>query len=336
MWQEKIPMKSVKEIEQEFPTLFEVLGSEYIEELKKEQGALAKRATINPFFRILYMGDELGIEECFSQAIKKKTISLDRLKRFRDEKKNVNIQNFINELHVLNPIFDNGKFLDETDVAVSPDFLAKIKGVDVVFECVSVNEAAESEKQRNLDTVARKKAQKEWEKQNPQGGVFSSFSEVAPFGTIQTNEIIEKIKKKKGSKQVKDYQYKILVMSFKNMSFLCRPIECLPSNGNLYDGIHSGFIFNAFYGKRGDLVFEGNRFDGARHKITRVKSDGKFIRDSSYNLCILHFETQPEERYKEYVFFENLNNPLPLELSNALCDKFNPYESYTILNKYVG
>ncbi|MCV6071643.1 hypothetical protein OFP26_39305, partial [Escherichia coli] len=81
---------------------------------------------------------------------------------------------FINELHVLNPIFDNGKFLDETDVAVSPDFLAKIKGVDVVFECVSVNEAAESEKQRNLDTVARKKAQKEWEKQNPQGGVFSS------------------------------------------------------------------------------------------------------------------------------------------------------------------
>jgi hypothetical protein len=102
-------MRSIDDIKIKFPTLYDILGLPYIEELKNEQGALANRATINPFFSILYNSTdkELSdyIEKCFTQAVDKKAISLERLKRFRDEKQHVNIQNFINEITMLQPLY---------------------------------------------------------------------------------------------------------------------------------------------------------------------------------------------------------------------------------------
>jgi len=146
-------MRDMEEIKSKFPTLFEMLGDEYVESLKSEQGALAKRATINPFFSILYnTSDETEndyIEHCFRDAIDKNCISMERLQRFKDEKNHINLQNFINEIVAMQPAFEFGNFLDETNDGVTPDFLASIDQNQVVFECVSVNEAADSKKQRN-------------------------------------------------------------------------------------------------------------------------------------------------------------------------------------------
>ena len=327
-------MKSIEEIKKNYPTIYSILGESYIEKLKGEQGALAKRATINPFFEILYMNDKNGIESVFSKAVSANAISIERLKRFREEKDNINIQNFINEITVLTPMLESGSFLDETNEKVTPDFLGQINGEEVVFECVSVNESNNSQKQRNLDVKNTQEQLKKWKKTNPNGGVFTTFHENAPFDTIDVEKIIEKIKTKKSSRQVKGYQYKVMVMSFQNMSFLLRSHECLPNTSNHNDGIHSGIIFNAFYGRRGDLIFESNSFEGEKHKIKRIKSDGRFIRDSDYNLCILQFATGKNETYKKYVFFENLKKPLPEAITNSLCDKFSPYSTHSLLNKY--
>ncbi|WP_155984449.1 MULTISPECIES: hypothetical protein [unclassified Thioalkalivibrio] len=305
-------MKSIEEIKDQFPTLSEVLGETYIEKLKSEQGALARRATINPFFKILFINDKDDIEGLFSQAIEKKAISLERLKRFRDERNNVNIQNFLNEFMVLKPMMDSGNFLDESNNNTTPDFLGVINNEEIVFECVSVNESQDSQKQRNLDTLETQRQFQKWKKKNPNGGVFSTFHENTPFDTTDLDKIIEKIKSKKSSRQVKGYKYKVMIMSFHTMSFLMQPKECLPNTSNRYDGIHSGILYHSFYGKHDDLLFESNLFDGGRHKIRRVKSDGRFIRDSDYNLCILHFATNENEEHKKYVFFENLKKPLPV------------------------
>jgi hypothetical protein len=148
-------MRDIKEIQFRFPTLYEVLGDIYIDSLKSEQGALAKRATINPFFRILFCTSNISqsdfVEYCFKEALDKSSISIERLKRFREEKQHVNMQNYINEIVTLKPAFTHGEFLDETNNGVTPDFLAKISDCEVVFECVSVNESSTTEKQRNSE-----------------------------------------------------------------------------------------------------------------------------------------------------------------------------------------
>lgn len=331
-------MRQIDEIKSKFPTLYEVLGELYVDSLKCEQGALAKRATINPFFSILYCTSEeqksLLVEECFRYALERKIVSLDRLKRFKEEKKHVNIQNFINEITMLRPVFSYGNFLDESNNGVTPDFLAKILDCEVVFECISVNEAAESEKQRNLDVQDTNLKYKEWQKDNPSGEVFFAEKVHAPFGTSSLDKIVDKIRNKKSSRQVKNFQNKIMVMSFRNMMFFDSK-ECLPNRSNNVDGIYSGMLYHAFYGKKGDFIFKGNSFQGEKHEIYQLKSDGKFRRDSDYNLCILNFEIKDDEQNKDYVFFENVKNPMSKELVYKLCDIFNPYETHSILNSFV-
>jgi hypothetical protein len=148
------------------------------------------------------------------------------------------------------------------------------------------------------------------------------------------DKVIDKIRKKKSSRQVKEFEYKVMVMSFRNIMF-ADSSECLPNTSNHLDGIHSGLIYHAFYGKRGDIIFQENSFEGGNHKLSTLNSDGKFRRESEYNLCILNFETKDDEKYKEYVFFENLQNPLPEDIMNTLCDEFSPYETHSILKSYV-
>lgn len=331
-------MRDIKEIQSRFPILYEMLGETYIESLKSEQGALSNRATINPFFTILYCtsNDQESnfIESCFKDALHEKSISLDRLKRFRQEKSHVNMQNFINEIVMLNPVFTIGEFLDETNNGVTPDFLAKLSGVEIVFECVSVNESADSEKQRNKDIQDTRKQYKDWKKQNPNEGVFTTITEQFPYGNVSMEKIIDKIRDKKSSRQVKGYQYKILVMSFRNMMF-ADTSECLPNTSNHLDGIHTGLIYHAFYGRRKDIIFKSNSFEGENHKLSILKTDGKFKKNSEYNLCIFNFKTNHNENFKKYVFFENLENPLPVDIVNALCDAFSPYETHSILKKYI-
>ena len=331
-------MRDLTEIQSKFPTLYEVLGETYIEALKSEQGALSQRATINPFFTILYCTSNNQksnfIESCFKDAIDKKAISLDRLKRFRDEKQHVNMQNFINEVVMLLPVFSIGGFLDETNDGVTPDFLAKSGDSEIVFECVSVNEAEESKKKRNKDIKDTEKQYQAWKRENPNGRVFTTLHEQSPYGSVSIDKIIDKIRKKKSSRQVKKFQYKVMVMSFRNMMFTDSS-ECLPNTSNHVDGVHSGLIYHAFYGKRGDIIFHENSFEGERHKLSLLNNDGKFKRDSDYNLCILNFDTKDTEKHKEYVFFENLQNPLPEDIINTLCDAFSPYETHSILKKYI-
>lgn len=331
-------MRDLTEIHSNFPTLYKVLGEVYIELLKSEQGALSKRATINPFFTILYCTTNIQqsdfIESCFKDALDKKSITLERLKRFRDEKKHVNIQNFINEIVTLHPAFDIGAFLNETNDSVTPDFLAKSGDFEIVFECVSVNEAENSEKKRNREIIETKTQYQAWEKHNPYGGIFTSVHEQSPYGNVSIEKVIDKIRKKKSSRQVKEFQYKVMIMSFRNMMFTDSS-QCLPNTSNHVDGIHTGMIYHAFYGKRGDIIFQENSFEGDRHKLGFLSSDGKFRRDSAYNLCILNFETKDEDKYKEYVFFENLQNPLPSDIINKLCDAFSPYKTHSILKKYT-
>ncbi len=327
-------MREINEIESKFPILFDLLGDEYIEKLKLEQGALSRKATINPLFEILYMNNKFDLESLIRKALDNKAIDKERLKRFKNEKDNVNIQNFINELHMLEPMYSYGNFLLEDNENSTPDFCATINGKNIAFECVSVNEHRDCTKQKNLDNVKINKDIKFFFKNNPNKNIFSAFNEYKPFGTTEILKIIKKIRDVKSSKQTKSYPYKILMMSFKNMSFLCQPKECLPYTGNLYDGIHSGFIYPAFYGKRGDLIYETNSFEGEEHTISLLDSDGKFSRDSDFNLCIFHFETQKNEEYKQYVFFENLKNPLPADLINQLSDIFYPYKTYSVLKKF--
>jgi hypothetical protein len=332
-------MRDMEEIKSKFPTLFEMLGEKYIESLKSEQGALAKRATINPFFSILYGASNEKesdyIEFCFKDAVSKNSISMERLRRFKDEKKNVNLQNFINEIVVMQPVFEFGSFLDETNEGVTPDFLASLGETQVIFECVSVNETGDSEKQKNKAIEDTNKKFKVWKKDHPDGGVFSTWHESQPYGTIDVDKITDKIRKKKTSIQVKDFTYKVLVMSFRNMIFT-NSSECLPNMCNHVDGIHSGIIYHAFYGKRGDVVFHENSFEGERHKLGILKSDGKFRRGSDYNICIVNFETEVDEEYKQrYVFLENFENPMPENLIYKLCDAFDPYETHSILKMYV-
>jgi hypothetical protein len=331
-------MRDIKEIQSRFPTLYEVLGDKYVDSLKSEQGALAKRATINPFFSILYSTSNTPqsdfVEYCFKEALDKNSISIERLKRFREEKQHVNMQNYINEIVTLKPAFTHGEFLDETNNGVTPDFLAKVSDCEVVFECVSVNESSDSEKQRNKDIQDTEVQYQEWKKDNPSGGVFTAIHEQSPYGNVSMDKVIDKIRKKKSSRQVKEFEYKVMVMSFRNMMF-ADSSECLPNTSNHVDGIHSGLIYHAFYGKRGDIIFQENSFEGGSHKLSTLNSDGKFRRDSEYNLCILNFETKDDEKYKEYVFFENLQNPLPEDIMNTLCDEFSPYGTHSILKSYV-
>lgn len=332
-------MRDLTEIQSKFPTLYEVLGETYIESLKSEQGALLKRATINPFFTILYCTSNNQrsnfIESCFKDALDKKSISLERIKRFRDEKQHVNMQNFINEVVTLQPLFAMGEFLDETNDGVTPDFLAKISESEVVFECVSVNEAADSEKQRNKDIKDTERQYQAWKKNNPNGGIFTAIHEQSPYGNVSIEKVIDKIRKKKSSQQVKGFQYKVMVMSFRNIMF-ANSSQCLPNTSNHVDGINSGLMYHAFYGKRGDIIFQDNSFEGESHKLSLLNNDGKFRRDSDYNLCILNFETKEDEKYKKYVFFENLQKPLPEDIINTLCNAFLPYKTHSILNKYTG
>lgn len=331
-------MRDKEEIKVNYPTLYDVLGDSYIDALKSEQGALSERATINPFFNILYNTsnnqESEFIESCFKNALDNNSISLERLRRFRGEKKHVNIQNFINEIVALQPAFTLGAFLDETNEGVTPDFLANISESEVVFECVSVNEASDSEKQKNKDIINTKKQYKTWKTNNPDSGVFTAIHEQFPYGKITLEKIIDKIRKKKSSRQVKDFQYKVIVMSFRNMMF-AKSSECLPNTSNNVDGIHSGLIYHAFYGKRGDVIFQENTFEGEGHKLDILSSDGKFRRESEYNLCIVNFGTKPDEKYKQYVFLENLQKPMPEELTNRLIDLFSPYETHSILKKYT-
>lgn len=332
-------MREVQEIQTKFPTLWHVLGEEYVEFLKSEQGALAKRATINPFFAILYEPNNIResemLEQCFKSALENNSISVDRLKKFRNEKQHTNIQNFINELVTLSPVFDVGHFLDETNEGATPDFIAEINGTSIVFECVSVNEAEGAIKEKNRNILDAGKQHKIWKKDNPEGGVFNYVREHNPYGTHRIEKIIEKIRKKKSSRQVKEFELKVLVMSFRNMLF-AGSRECLPNTSNHVDGIHSGIIYHAFYGKQGDFIFSGNSFEGKNHQINILESDGKFRRVSEYNLCILHFETDENETYKKYVFFENFENPMPIEQLNKLCDAFSPYDTHSILKKYAA
>lgn len=333
-------MRNKEDIKVNYPTLYNMLGDSYINKLESEQGALSERATINPFFNILYdtsnnQESEL-IESCFKEALNSNSISLEKLRRrFRNENNHVNIRNFINEIVALRPTFIHGKFLVETGESVMPDFLANISESEVVFECVSVNEAANSKKQRNKDITATKNQHKTWKTDNPNGGVFTAIHEVFPYGNITPDRIIEKIRKKKSSRQVKDFHcYKVLVMSFRNMMF-AKSSECLPHTSNNVDGIHSGLIYHAFYGKKEDVIFQGNTFEGERHKLSILKSDGKFSRSSDYNLCIVNFEAKPDEMHKQYVFLENLQNSMPEELINSLIDIFSPYETHSIIKKYA-
>ncbi len=331
-------MRDMEEIKSSFPTLFEMLGDEYVESLKSEQGALAKRATINPFFSILYSTSNETesdyIERCFRDAVNKNCISMERLKRFKDEIKNVNLQNFINEIVVMQPAFEFGRFLDETNDGVTPDFLASLDENQIAFECVSVNEAADSEKQKNKSIEDTNRKLKAWKKDNPNGGVFSTMHKSQPYGTIDIEKIANKIRKKKTSRQAQEFPYKVLVISFRNMMFT-KSLECLPNTCNHVDGIHSGIIYPAFYGKRGDIVFQENSFEGERHRLGVLKDDGKFRRDSEYNLCIVNFKTKAEEDHKRYVFLENFENPMPESLIYKLCDAFEPYETHSILQMYV-
>jgi hypothetical protein len=335
---DELQMRDIIEIQSRFPTLYEILGETYIESLKSEQGALSKRATINPFFTILYCTSNNQqsdlIESCFKDALDKKSISIERLKRFRDEKQHVNLQNFINEIVTLKPVFAIGGFLDEMNNGVTPDFLAKLSELEIVFECVSVNESSDSEKQRNKEISDAERQYQIWKKDNQNGGVFTTIHEQSPYGDVSIDKIIDKIRKKKSSRQVKDFQYKVMVMSFRNMMF-ADSSECLPNKSNHVDGIHTGLIYHAFYGKRGDIIFQGNSFEGERHKLSTLNNDGKFRRNSDYNLCILNFETKDNEKYKEYAFFENLQKPLPEDIINKLCDAFSPYETHSILKKYI-
>ncbi|MFA6902719.1 MAG: hypothetical protein WC236_06535 [Gallionellaceae bacterium] len=332
-------MRDVQEIQSKFPTLWHILGEEYVESLKSEQGALAKRATINPFFAILYEPNNTRasemLEQCFKSALENNSISVDRLKRFRVDKQHANIQNFINEVSTLSPVFDAGYFLDESNEGATPDFIAEINGTNIVFECVSVNEAGDTIKEKNKNILDSVKQHKAWKRDNPEGGVFTVVREHHPYGTHRIENIIEKIRNKKSSRQVKDFEFKVLVMSFRNMLF-ADSRECLPNTSNYVDGIHSGIIYHAFYGKQGDLIFLGNSFEGERHQISILESDGKFRRPSEYNLCILHFDTDENETIKKYIFFENFGNPMPIEYLNKLCDAFSPYESHSILKKYVA
>ena len=235
---------------------------------------------------------------------------------------------------MLRPLFDVGNFLIESNMGVTPDFVATLMNLDIVFECVSVNEDKSSQKQRNIDIQDTNTKFKEWKKKNPNGGVFSTIHEHSPYGDVTFEKVIDKIRKKKSSKQVKSYKYKVLVMSFKNMMF-ADSRECLPNICNECDGIHSSLIFPAFYGKKDDVIFKSNSFEGVKHDLFLLKSDGKFRRDSEYNLCILNFPAKDNEDYKEYVFFENIKNPMPLKLINELCDMFNPYETHSILQKFI-
>jgi hypothetical protein len=238
------------------------------------------------------------------------------------------------KLQCSNLYISQGNFLVETNIGVTPDFVARIANLEIVFECVSINEDKGSEKQRNINIQDTNSKLKEWKKKNQSGKVFLTMYEQSPYGEITLDKVVDKIRKKKSSKQVKSYQHKVLVMSFKNMMF-AKSKDCLPNIETNCDGIHSGFIYPAFYGKKGDIIFKGNSFDGEKHDLFELKNDGKFRRNSDYNLCILDFPTKNGEDHKEYVFYENISNPMPDDLINQLCDLFDPYEAHSIMRKFI-
>src|SRR5215813_1711967 len=169
----RFSMKTLTEIQQDFPTLYAILGEDYISALKSEQGALAIRATINPFFTILYSGSNtdysVKVESVFRNIVEKNVMPIERLIKFTRDKNPVNIQNFLNETIALYPLIGHGIFIDEGDEK-TPDFVASICGSDVALECVSVNADAQETKDKH-EFIRNFNAEfKKWNQDN--SGIF--------------------------------------------------------------------------------------------------------------------------------------------------------------------
>lgn len=167
-------MSELKVIENKFPILFKILGEDYIIELKSEEFSLIERTTQNPLFKIIYKDNGFDLEGLIRKALENNAICEKILKRFKDEKDNTNIQNFINEFHILEPMYSYGEFLLEDNKKSTPDFCAKFNGKDVAFECVSINENNEFSKKKQLDKQEINKNSRSFFEKNTSKNIHST------------------------------------------------------------------------------------------------------------------------------------------------------------------
>src|SRR5262245_53245269 len=93
--------------------------------------------------------------------------------------------------------------------------IKKRKTQDIALECVSVNEDAQETKDKH-EFIRNFNAEfKKWNQDN--SGIFRDTYIHLPFHTDQFDKIVTKIKNKKSSAQVRNYRYKVMVMSFYNI-----------------------------------------------------------------------------------------------------------------------
>lgn len=324
-------MNKIELIRQNAPAIYTSLGHDYIVNLQSEQGKLSERAYINPLFSMLYVESEKENCKRFNQAIdilKKNSKNSHRIEELKKPITDKGINNTINEIISLYPVLDKGYFLKEVnkDRIKTPDFQLNLYCSKIAVECVSENLSEKYSKELNKHLHELNKEVKN-SKEKVVSGIF------APEYSKTLNNVVKKYRTMKTSMQTKGYKYKILMISFVN-DFFKNPEDAAPFH-LFRDRIYSGLIYNAFYGRRGNILFHGSHKYGEEHHLEILSQDGKFAKkDDTYNLAILHFNYKRKK--DEYVFYENIINPLPYPFLRTLISKFNPEEQYSVLNKYIN
>ncbi len=309
-----------------------ILGPKYVYALADRALKTDNMKWINPCFYFFYCDSyprwSKEIESSFRSALIFRAIKWFELRELKKQN-GTGIDDFINEITSLKPIHRVGRYLPTSKIQgdKTPDFLAKIKNKKVVFECVSINDGGNTVKQYESSLKDVDKEFKVWKKVNQNGGVFQRELDHNPLGTPDFNKQIKKIQRKKSSKQVRDYDYRVVVYSSNVWSVspgMCEP----PINCKILEGgsrvVHTGLLYATFYGRTTEYINCGIEscleFDQERLTVT-----GRFVGNNSHlHMALIYFNRQHKEDDPKYVFMLNPNNPLPEEIIEELTDKFKP------------
>ncbi len=239
------------------------------------------------------------------------------------------IDDLINEITSLKPLHCVGRYLPTSKIQgqKTPDFLANIKKKKVVFECVSINDGVNTVKQYESTLKKIDKEFQSWKAVEQNERVFQRELIHNPLGDSDYSKQIKKIQKKKGSKQVREYDYRVVVYSSNVWTVspgMCEP----PIHCKIIDGgcrvVHRGLLYATFYGKTSEYI--NCRMEPCleldQEKLTVT---GRFVGSNSHlHMALIYFNRQHKVNDPKYVFMMNPNNPLPQDILEDLKDKFEP------------
>lgn len=319
-----------------YPVVTLILGPKYVYALADRALKTNGKKWINPCFYFFYCDSYLkwskGIESSFRSALCSRSIKWFELRKLKIQN-NIGINNFINEITSLKPIHSVGRYLPVSKIQgeKTPDFLANIKEKDVVFECVSINDGENTVKQYESQLKEVDEEFKTWKIINKNGGVFQSKIAHNPLGTSDSNKQIKKIQKKKSSKQVREYEYRVVVYSSNVWTVspgMCDP----PINCETCDRgsrvVHNGLMYAVFYGKTSEYINCSMEpcLEFEQEKLTKT---GRFVGNHSHlHMALIYFNRQHKENDPKYIFMLNPSKSLPEEIIEELKNKFNPVAIY--------